>query len=1180
MQQNEIQMEMDPRDEQINELIKANTDFDNLLRSAEIGVLYLDSDGTIRKISPIMAKYTKLLLADTGRKIDEVLFLEGYPDFPNDIKETLHKQQTVEREVLINGKLWLLRICPYFLYTGISSGVIVILFDITKRLEAVKYELRLLMNNIPGGVCKLKYDNGLILQYANEGMFSLMKTTPGEFAATYGNHYEKLLYPDDWSALQEKIAESIKTGETLHMEYTVHYVARKEEWRLMQASVLTCDGSPVLQCVVTDITGVKRTYTELEQTYKALESERAKLNVIVEMSADMLFEYDIEKDSMDYTRQGEGILNEKQINKDYVQTIKKLGYFHSEDAEILRQFCEELQMGKSHIYVEIRKRYKDGRYHWIEIEGKTIYDETGKPVKVIGRTNNIDDRKAKEEHFRICSETDSLTGLYNHQVIIDKIKGRLKKLTKEQSGWLIIFDVDNFKLVNDRNGHLVGDAVLCMFADELKGSFKKGLLGRIGGDEFIAYVDEMPRDTLETILSNINSTMQDVYKDEEKNLQVSCSAGVVRCDSRTKEFDKLFEWADYALYKVKQESKNGFYVVEGQGQEKAPEIGYLTREVEEEYIRDEAVIKTSEELVMFAFELLESVSDVQSGLKMVSDRICSFFDIDDVAYIVNMDGMQEKKYHWSRKKKRQTNVDMLHESKAAWEYIWNHFNDKGVLVLRKEAISHMPGEQVGSILFVHPDKSDSRECIAFVDRTVDRDWEAEKDSLIKLAGVLFNRLQQMYDTEKERNEIEFQMNYDPLTRLPQYHKFFRLAEQYRREQGSKNLYFIYSDFANFQYMNELYGYTEGDKILQEFAKQLQTLPGGIFFSRINSDHFVALVKGTDENTVQEEYLALTKAFCDRINAGYDQSNLLLVSGISGVQSEAESNSSVIDRANIARKYGKNTANTVAVLYNQEIKRRNEAEKSVTANMVSALENGEFKAWLQPKVSLDTGKIIGAEALVRWQRADDSMVYPDQFIPVFEKNGFITKVDFAVLEQVLSYLREAMDLDEQVVPVSVNFSRRHNENQEFVEEILKQMRERDIPAKYLEAEITESVFMLDLSTLTGNLRKLKEHGITISIDDFGSGYSSLNVLANVEADVIKLDKKFLSDTSEDSKAPVFIKYLIKMMKRMGYKVIAEGVETKEQLAFLHNAECDMVQGYYYARPMPIAEFREFLKEFNK
>lgn len=1043
--------------EQFNELIKANADFDNLLINAEIGALYLDGDLHIRKITPIMAKNTGLKLADTGRSLEQVDFIDGYASLSEDVICAMKEKRLIEREILRDGQTWVLRITPYYLTNNTVAGAIIVLFDITRRLQTVRNEM-------------------------------------------------------------------------------------------------------------------KRAYFQVEQ-------EKEKLNVIAEMSGDMLFEYDIERDVMDYTRQREGVVNEDRITKDYVKTIKKSGYIHPDDGNILKEFCEELCIGKKHIYAEMRKKYRDGRYHWIEIEGTTLYDKQGQPIKVIGRTNNIDERKAKEEYFQLCSERDSLTGLYNHQVVIDKIRARLAKIRPGQSGWLVILDVDNFKQINDANGHLVGDAVLCMIADELKNLFKSGLTGRIGGDEFIVFIEDISREELKKLLTALNSTVKEVYRDREKNMEVSCSMGVVPYSREQKDFDILFQWADYALYRVKQENKNGYYIVEPRRSEQVPDIGYL-REEREEYSRKETVIHSVDELILFTLELLNNVPDYESGLKMASDRICSFFEIDDVVYIEHEGGTNKKRYHWSRRTKRQSDVDVLPESREAWDFIFRNFDDTGLMVLRNKDIQNMPGEQVGSVLFVRSENGEEKQgSIAYVDRQRDRDWKEEKEPLSRLAGIIFKHLQQFYESEREKNEREFQINYDTVTGLPQYPKFIMLSAQYMKEHSLKNYYFVYSDFSNFQYMNELYGYTEGDKILKTFAEQLSRQENGIYFTRVTSDHFVGLLTGKDEETVRKAYQEEMVSFCRQINKKYDQSNLVLVSGLSSVNNVQEWPSSAIDRANIARKYGKGSASTAVIVYNQEIKDKNEAEKAVSANMVTALGNEEFKAWLQPKVSLKTGKIVGAEALVRWQRPDGSQMFPDSFIPIFEKNGFITKLDFAVLDQVMDYLRAAMDAGEPVVPVSVNFSRRHNEAPGFVDKILKRLKERNVPTRYIEVEITESVFMLDLSTLKDNLDKLKENGIAVSIDDFGSGYSSLNVLANVEADVIKLDKKFLTYAGSDSKAPVFVKYLIRMMKRMGYQVIAEGVETEEQLALLRNSECDMVQGFYYARPMSIFDFRKFLKEFN-
>ena len=1026
--------------------------------------------------------------------------------------------------------------------------------------------------NIPVGIGSFRYDGSLRLERANEGFFSLLKMTKEEFAQQYDNCYDRLLCREVWIGLKQKIEECLESGEVLQTEYEVCGKGHQREWRQLQAAVLQDGNELILQCMVTDISEIKRAYLKLEQ-------EKEKLNAIAEMSGEMLFEYDIENDYMDYTSRKEELPNDKYFTKDFVKNLSELMNLYPEDRDVLQQFSEDLQTGKKHIYAEMKKRHRDKTYHWMEIEGATLSDYGGRPYKVIGRIRNIDDRKKKEEQFRLGMERDSLTGLYNHQTIVSKIKDRLHEMEKGQSSWLIIIDVDNFKLINDANGHLVGDAVLCMVADELKSSIGKGLLGRIGGDEFIAYVEDMPRVRLEELLFTLNSTIQDVYKDTEKDLKVSCSVGVAQCDGSSREFDLLFQWADYALYKVKQADKNGYRIVKASG--KAPEIGYLTREEEEEYIREEGQIQSEDEFVLFALELLENVSDIQSGLKMVSDRICSFFNIDDIVYISDENNLLEKKYHWSRKAKRQTEKKFLPESKAAWSYIRSIFDQKGTGVIRKAEIRKMPGEQVESILFIRPDKRKTEQgYIVFLDRHEDRNWEKEKEVLFRLAVIIYNKLWQQYDIEREKSKVEYQINYDVLTGLLQYPRFIALAEQYMKENEGNNYYFVYSDFANFQYMNELYGYTEGDKILRDFAEQIQRLETGVYFTRVTSDHFVGLLEGENEEAVRKGYLDNAKKFCEKINRKYGQSNLVLVSGFSRAMDAREMPSYAIDRANVARKYGKQTTSTVVVAYNQEIKERNEAEKSISANRTAALKNGEFQAWLQPKVSLHTGKVVGAEALVRWQKPDGSMIYPDSFIPVFEKNGFIKKVDFAILDQVLSYLREALSAGEQIVPVSVNFSRRHNETPDFVEQVFRKLQEKEIPSGYLEAELTESVFMLELTPLTDNLKKLKQNGIAISIDDFGSGYSSLNVLANVEADVIKLDKKFLEYARRDSKAPEFVKYLIRMMKELGYKVIAEGVETREQLDLLKNADCDMVQGYYYAKPMTIPAFREFLKEFNK
>lgn len=1148
----------------------ARSSVNQLLNTAEIGILYVDNEMHIRRLSPLMAKVLQIPVDSTGKSLRELTGSREYPEVLTQIEEVLKSRQAAELEVLRDERIWLLRLRPAYLQKD-EAGVMAILFDITQRLEAAKYELELLMSSIPGGVCKFEYNNGLILRYGNAGLFGLIKMTPEEFKQTFDNHYDRLLSAGDWKRFQEEVEKCSRNNEMLQIEYAVHYGKNREEWRMMQAVILKEEEHPILQCVVTDI-------TQLKQTERMLTQEQKKLQTIAELSGDMLFEYDIKHDTMEYTKQGEGLLNDDQITRHYVATVLEKNYIKKEDEAIMRQFCTDLQEGKPHIYVELRKRYKDGQYHWIEIEGKTICDFKGRPVKVVGRTNNIDERKKKEEQYLLYKERDSLTGLYNCEMILDRVKERLQNMNQGDTSWMLIVDVDNFKRINDRNGHLVGDAVLCMVADELKHIFDDNFIGRIGGDEFLVLAENISKEELEKNIQTLQSTVAGIYKDINKEKSVSCSVGAALCQGKGLELGRSFRWADYALYQVKKGDKKDYCIEEDTKKKDAPVMGYLERETEE-VLREEVGIHSADELIVFSLELLSSMPDAESGLRMVSDRVCSFFDIDDIAFIYEEDGITRKDYHWSRSRKEQLEQDVLNEIEN-WDYIWDWFNKKGFLALHHDDIARLSREPLGSAFLVYTGKvQDKHGCIAFISREEDRQWEGNIEPLGRLADIISNHLRQIRKAEQERNELEFQINFDSLTGLPQYHKFMSLVNQYRKDHKEKDYYVAYADFANFQYINGTYGFEEGDQILQLFAKHMQRIEGSIYFCRINSDHFVGFLEGKDESSVQNQLYTALEQFCDQVKQTYGMGNLVLISGLSSVGDDEETVSAAIDRANVARKYGKSTATTAVFLYNQDIKSRSDMEKMIVASMDTALIGGEFKAWLQPKVSLKTGKIVGAEALVRWQKPDGSMVYPDQFIPLFEKNGFITNVDFAVLEQVLDYLHAAIEQGEEIVPVSVNFSRRHNEKQNFVDEITRRIEERGIPSAYLEAEITESMFMRDMSALTSNIHRLKERGIAISIDDFGSGYSSLNMLANMEVDIIKLDKEFLKDTEESSKSLVFIKYLIKMMKHMGYKVIAEGVETEEQLTFLHNAECDMVQGYYYARPMPIPDFRAFLKEFN-
>lgn len=924
----------------------------------------------------------------------------------------------------------------------------------------------------------------------------------------------------------------------------------------------------------------------LEETTKELQREREKLMAVIRMSGDLIFEYDIAKDQMHYAGPEEGSLYCGQITEGYTEQL--LREVDNRTDAVEQQLAEALHSGKPDICIELCKTDEEGNPHWMKVIGQTFYNEKKEPERVLGKVCDIDAQKKKERELQEKSQRDSLTGLLNHSTIKQQITHRLQKMKRGQVGYLIVLDVDSFKKINDTNGHLFGDAVLCSFADEMNKLFPEALKGRIGGDEFVCYVENMPREELEEKLGQLNRCMSDRYDDDKTGLHISCSLGAAVTDGTVTDYNLLFRWADAALYQVKSREKGAYDLLEVKEGVALPGQSYLDSEEnkEDEIVHKEVQFESAEDLVLFCMDLLENVPNLTSALKVISERTCSFFNIDDMICVEVNEAGPSIRYQWNREEKKNFVKRILHPGVFEWDRIRKRADESGAAIYRQSETPNIYKEEAESVMIVMSTASKGlKASVIFSDRHTDRTWEEEKNALCRISHQIFNRLRMLKNAEKDQRELNRKLNYDALTGLPVYNKFVDKLEAYMAANGKTGLYFVSSDFSNFQYVNEMYGYEVGDRILHDFAVALQEkCQEGVLFCRVTSDHFVGVLKEDSVEDARQAYLTFTNSFVKRINSRYDQCNLVIATGLYEITENDWSVSSMMDNANEARKQCKTQKVDSAVeIYTDKIRRDLENTRTIVSGMVSAYNNKEFHAYLQPKVSLHTGKVVGAEALVRWIKADGTMVMPGKFIDIFERNGFITKVDFAILDQVMEYLRDALAQGEEVVPISVNFSRRHNEYADFVPNILKRLKDYKVPSDLLEVEVTESVFMSDLNKLTNNLETLRDRGVEISVDDFGSGYSSLNLLSKVAVDTVKLDKQFLDDTMNSEReetALTIIKYLTKMLRHLGFKVLAEGVETSEQLEMLRLADCDIVQGYFYAKPMPIGEFRTFLQEFNE
>ncbi|MGN0650090.1 MAG: putative bifunctional diguanylate cyclase/phosphodiesterase [Oscillospiraceae bacterium] len=380
--------------------------------------------------------------------------------------------------------------------------------------------------------------------------------------------------------------------------------------------------------------------------------------------------------------------------------------------------------------------------------------------------------------------------------------------------------------------------------------------------------------------------------------------------------------------------------------------------------------------------------------------------------------------------------------------------------------------------------------------------------------------------------------------------------------------FIQFDVERFKIVNDTYGVETGDEILKFFSESLNVIcSDNQPFCRLTADVFMIVTPFESYNDLIE--------FIRRIEScltGYKGIEYRLIFGVAIAEERAVHSRQYGDNASIARKSIKGNALNNIGFYNGEMKSELQKKHTLEDYMYKALLNNEFVMYLQPKYSISSGRIIGAEALARWLHPEKGMIAPADFIPLFEQNGFIVKLDQLIWESACKKIRSWIDNGLEPVPISVNVSREYLNSFDAVGKLKSLVNKYSIPIHLLELEITETI---DTEGVQAVVRDMKEAGFTMLMDDFGSGYSSLNMLKTTQFDVLKIDRSFLSEFMESSRGRKIISHTISMSQDIGLDIIAEGVETYEQAQFLKNCGCDSAQGFYYSKPVPAEEFDAIL-----
>ena len=416
--------------------------------------------------------------------------------------------------------------------------------------------------------------------------------------------------------------------------------------------------------------------------------------------------------------------------------------------------------------------------------------------------------------------------------------------------------------------------------------------------------------------------------------------------------------------------------------------------------------------------------------------------------------------------------------------------------------------------------------------------------------------------------LRLRAEHDPLTGAFNTQTFFEKIDRLIKNRPNEQYCILRFDVAGFKAINESFGLEEGNRLLRGIARLIRQrlIAEKEIFARLTADVFAVCLTGGTERTLQFiQNLSL------RLDHYSDTFRVKLFFGICPVENTRTPAHILCDWAYLAQKTVKGSDIVNFAFYDDALRKHLHDESYITDQMYEALEKHQFKLFLQPKVEISSGRIVGAEALVRWQHPTDGLILPGHFIPLFERNGFIVRLDSYIWDQTCQVLRAWLDRKYEPMPISVNMSRLHFNDDDLPNKLVSLMNKYNLPRHMLELELTESAFFANEPRLKRLMNELRSAGFIFSMDDFGTGYSSLSTLRDLPFNVVKLDRAFISDGTSNRRGQIVARNTIALAHDLDMSIVAEGVETKEHARFLLNSGCNCAQGFYYSRPVDTAEF---------
>ncbi len=923
------------------------------------------------------------------------------------------------------------------------------------------------------------------------------------------------------------------------------------------------------------------------------EGDKESYRVIAGLVTDILFEYDFATRRIRNRICREGDFGmPRWIENPRVNLRTKI---YPGDYGLFDQFMEDVCNGKERVYAELRMLRLSGEFYWTIFEGKTMYGKDGKPVRVVGRIKVLEENDSKDDREYNRERRDSLTKVLNRASCEEILKTYFRGKPQEKAA-LMLVDIDGFYRVNQKMGRVFGDEVLIEVANAIQRCLNQmDELGRVGGDTFLICMKGIKEnEEVRERLGQMLGTVARIYIGEQADYKLSASIGVSMYPQDGTSYTKLFESATEALTWGKLHAMGNYTFWDAKHREEYRRLRQVPAAARAydtfDNIRMENYDPFGYELMELAFRLIEDRLDANSAINLMLHRVADEYDLSGISIreTTARPYTMRQSYEYLRKDYTRSGLGMVvAQEKARWDCFRKSYKDGYALFCGANLPEGMKKEwfnELGSVytLLEIPmyRKKEFIGCIDFCNAYENREWDAAEIHTLKMfARILADFLLGMRDLEETTEQVEQLQERDPLTGLYQYNVFLQKLQTLIDDAKPGEFCIVSSDIRHFKYINENYGISVGDELLRSFAEELGASNNQMLLAtRIYSDNVVAVTRvpeGMSPEEIGKIIVAFNESFSVEARKRYLNGKLNINSGYYMIQG-GEQAETVVSNANMARKRAKEPGYAgMAIMFQESMIEKVRKEGQLIDALPDAIKNRELQVYLQPKVSCGTGEIIGAEALVRWKKADGRFYYPDEFIPVFERNGNIIELDYYVYREVFSWLRKRLDAGGAAVPVSMNVSRFHLRDDKLLSYIKELLAEYQVPVKYLEFELTENLYIENTNHVIPMILQLRQMGIKVSMDDFGSGYSSLNVLNDLPIDVIKLDKVFMKKSELREGDKTIISCVVEMAKKLHITVLCEGVENASQDQFLRGIGCDIIQGYYYGRPMPIHDFEELL-----